>query len=69
MVFSEFTDLGGRIVPAVMEMQPADKPNEHTKVIYETLEDKYRAVARLAAKDFREGRPVMAGTLKVEHNR
>ena len=38
MVFSDFTDLGGRIVPAVMLMQPADKPNESTKVIYDTLE-------------------------------
>ena len=38
MVFSDFTDLGGRVVPAVMEMRPADKPNEHTTVIYESLE-------------------------------
>ena len=38
MVFSEFKDLGGRIVPAVMEMHPADKPNERTTVIYESLE-------------------------------
>ena len=37
MRYSEFTNLGGRIVPAVMEMVPADKPGETTKVIYEQL--------------------------------
>ena len=37
MRYSEFTNLGGRIVPAVMEMVPADKPRETTKVIYEQL--------------------------------
>ena len=37
MRYSEFTNLGGRIVPAVMEMTPADKPGETTKIIYEQL--------------------------------
>ena len=38
MVFSEFKDLGGRVVPAVMEMRPADKPNERTTITYDSLE-------------------------------
>lgn len=38
MTFSEFKDLGGRIVPTVMHVQPADKPNELTSVIYEDIE-------------------------------
>ena len=38
MRWSEFRDLGGRFVPAVMEMQPADKPDESTKVAYDELE-------------------------------
>ena len=37
MRYSEFTNLGGRTVPAVMEMVPADKPRETTKIIYEQL--------------------------------
>ena len=38
MRWSEFRDLGGRFVPAVMEMRPADKPDEHTTVVYDELE-------------------------------
>ena len=38
MTFSEFVDLGGRLVPAVMDLQPADKPHERTTMRYETLE-------------------------------
>lgn len=38
MVFSDFENLGGRVVPSVMEMRPADKPDEYTRVIYESLE-------------------------------
>ena len=38
MDFSEFRDLGGRIVPTVMNMQPADKPAERTIVTYEDIE-------------------------------
>jgi outer membrane lipoprotein-sorting protein len=38
MEFSQFKDLGGRIVPAVMDMHPADKPGERTTMIYEELE-------------------------------
>ena len=38
MNFSEFKDLSGRTVPTVMEMIPADKPNERTSVIYDNIE-------------------------------
>ena len=38
MQFSEFRDLGGRIVPAVMDMHPVDKPGERTILRYEELE-------------------------------
>ncbi|HAK55235.1 MAG: outer membrane lipoprotein-sorting protein [Vicinamibacterales bacterium] len=38
MRFSEFKDLGGRTVPTVMDVIPADKPNERTRVIYESIE-------------------------------
>ena len=38
MRWSEFRDLGGRFVPAVMEMRPAEKPDEHTRVVYNELE-------------------------------
>lgn len=36
--FSEFRNMGGRVVPAVMEMHPADKPDESTTMIYDSLE-------------------------------
>lgn len=36
--FRDFQSLGGRVVPTVMEMRPADKPDEHTTVLYESLE-------------------------------
>ena len=38
MEYSEFSELGGRLVPAVMNMQPADKPGERTTIRYEELE-------------------------------
>jgi hypothetical protein len=38
MQWSDFRDLGGRVVPAAMEMQLADKPEESTKVVYDELE-------------------------------
>ena len=36
--FSEFRTMGGRIVPAVMNMRPADKPGERTTMLYDHLE-------------------------------
>ena len=38
MEYSEFSELGGRLVPAVMDMHPADKPGERTTVRYEEME-------------------------------
>jgi len=36
--FSEFRTMGGRVVPAVMNMRPADKPGERTTMLYDHLE-------------------------------
>lgn len=38
MEYSEFTEFAGRLVPAVMDMQPHDKPGERTTIRYEELE-------------------------------
>ncbi|MEJ2236665.1 MAG: outer membrane lipoprotein-sorting protein [Gemmatimonadales bacterium] len=38
MAFSDFRVLGGRLVPAVMDVRPEDKPGERTTVRYEELE-------------------------------
>ena len=38
MEYSEFSELSGRLVPAVMDMRPADKPGERTTIRYEELE-------------------------------
>ena len=38
MVFSDFKKMGGRLVPGVMDMQPADKPAERTTMRYQALE-------------------------------
>jgi hypothetical protein len=38
MTWSEYRELGGRLVPAVMEVRPEDKPGERTLVRYEELE-------------------------------
>jgi outer membrane lipoprotein-sorting protein len=38
MDYSEVTEFGGRLVPAVMNMQPADKPGERTTIRYEELD-------------------------------
>lgn len=37
LTFSNFRDMGGRLVPAEMEMRPADHPQEFTRVVYEDL--------------------------------
>lgn len=36
--FSDYRRMGGRLVPAVMNMRPEDKPDEHTKLVYDDLE-------------------------------
>jgi hypothetical protein len=38
MTFREFKVMGGRLVPARMDVVPADKPNERTTILYEELE-------------------------------
>ena len=38
MEYSAFTEMGGRMVPGLMDMQPADKPTERTTFRYEELE-------------------------------
>ena len=38
LTFSDFRDMGGRMVPAAMDMQPEDKPNERTSIRYSDLE-------------------------------
>ena len=38
MEFSGFQEFGGRLIPSVMLMRPADKPDEHTVVRYEDLD-------------------------------
>ena len=38
MVYSAFARLGGRLVPTVMDMRPADKPDERTTIRYLELE-------------------------------
>ena len=38
MEFSDFVTFGGRTVPRLMMMRPADKPGEHTSMRYENLE-------------------------------
>lgn len=36
--FSDFREMGGRLVPAVMDMHPEDKPGERTTIRYQELE-------------------------------
>jgi len=38
MTFSDFRLMGSRLVPAVMTMQPADKPEETTVIRYHELD-------------------------------
>ena len=38
MEHSAFTEMGGRLLPAVMDMYPADKPGERTTMRYEDIE-------------------------------
>jgi hypothetical protein len=37
MTFSDFRTFGGRLVPSVMTVRPADKPGEHTTIRYREL--------------------------------
>lgn len=35
--FSEVKNMGGRLLPAVLKVMPADKPGEHTELVYESM--------------------------------
>ncbi len=56
MVFRKVKDLGGRMIPSVLRVTPADKPDEYTEVIYENIkfdiliEDSFFSIARLKKK-------------------
>ena len=56
MTFSDIKPLGGRRLPAVMHVIPADKPDEFTKLVYETLElninlkDSFFSISKLRRK-------------------
>ncbi len=38
LVFSDIREMNGRLIPAVMRMVPADRPDEFTELIYERIE-------------------------------
>lgn len=38
LVFEDIKEMGGRKVPAVMRMVPADKPDEYTELVYMNIE-------------------------------
>jgi outer membrane lipoprotein-sorting protein len=38
MTFSDFRVMGGRLVPAAMDMLPEDKPGERTSIRYSDME-------------------------------
>jgi outer membrane lipoprotein-sorting protein len=38
MIFSNYQVMGGRLVPSIMRMTPADKPLEHTEIRYTQLQ-------------------------------
>jgi outer membrane lipoprotein-sorting protein len=38
MTYSDVRNLGGRRIPAKIEMRPADKPGEHTEIVYHDIE-------------------------------
>lgn len=38
ITFSDFREMGGRTIPAVMMVVPTDKPGEFTRVVYDELE-------------------------------
>jgi hypothetical protein len=38
MTYTEFKNVGGRVVPSVMEMHPEDKPGERTTIRYLELD-------------------------------
>ncbi len=55
LTFSDFRQMGGRLIPARMEMRPVDKPDEYTVVSYQDLtfdlplDDDFFSLQRLRA--------------------
>jgi hypothetical protein len=37
LTFSDYKNLGGRLIPTRLVMRPVDKPGEHTTIIYEAI--------------------------------
>ena len=62
--FIKLYDLDVQPIPTNKPVIREDQPD----LVFRTLEEKYEALATDAAKDFFEGRPVLIGTLSVEHN-
>ncbi|MBU0509153.1 outer membrane lipoprotein-sorting protein [bacterium] len=38
MILSDIKDLGGRVIPTIFRMIPADKPNQYTEIVYHSAE-------------------------------
>lgn len=38
LTFHDYQEMGGRLIPARMKLVPADKPNEHTEMVYLEIE-------------------------------
>ena len=38
LTFEDIKEMGGRTIPAVMHMVPADKPEEYTELVYQKIE-------------------------------
>lgn len=37
MVFSDIREMGGRLLPATLRINPTDKPDEHTEIVYKEI--------------------------------
>ncbi len=64
---AELVNLYGLEVVPVPTNRPVIRKDEDD-LVFATLEDKYQALAQEVAEDYQAGRPVMIGTLSVEHN-
>lgn len=62
--FQKLYDLDVMPIPTAKTQIRVDEPD----VVFATLEQKYEAVAEAALQDYQAGRPVLLGTLSVEHN-
>ncbi len=58
ITWSDYRTTGGRLVPLAMRIQPADKPDEHTSIRYESLEfDVNLGPEDFSLRRLREGTP------------